>query len=118
MARLRISVRAHLGASSERVNWDGQRLDVWVTLEAANSPANRTVEAAIGRALGVHPASVAVVAGEGTRDKVVEVERAHISWLEWLRIPHTGPWPLEPGPASRAVVEFLGPLVPPVQDPY
>jgi len=32
--------------------------------------------------------------------------------------PHTGPWPLEPGPANRAVVEFLSPLLPPVADPY
>lgn len=118
MARLRIPVRAHLGASSERVSWDGQRLDVWVTLEAAKGPGNRTVEAAIGRALGLHPVAVAVVAGEETEEKVVEVKRAHASWLEWLRIPHTGPWPLEPGASNRAVVEFLSPLRPPVQDPY
>jgi uncharacterized protein YggU (UPF0235/DUF167 family) len=118
MARLRISVRAHLGASAERVSWDGQRLEVWVTLEAAKGPGNRTVEAAIGRALRLHPAAVAVVAGEDAQEKVVEVERAHVAWLEWLRIPHTGPWPLEPGPANRAVVEFLSPLRPPAKDPY
>jgi uncharacterized protein YggU (UPF0235/DUF167 family) len=118
MAGLRIRVRAHLGASSEEVSWDGQRLHVRVTLEAARGPGNRTVEAAIGRALGVHPASVAVVVGGETQDKVVEVERAHVTWLEWLRVPHTGPWRLEPGTANRAVVEFLSPLLPPVQDPY
>jgi uncharacterized protein YggU (UPF0235/DUF167 family) len=118
MATLRISVRAHFGASREHVRWDGERLNLWVTVEAANDPGNRTVEAAIGRALGVHTATVTVVAGEETQDKVVEVKRAHATWLEWLRIPHTGPWPLEPGPANRAVVEFLGPLLPPVQDPY
>ncbi len=118
MARLRISVWAHLGASGERVSWDGQRLEVWVTLEAAKGPGNRTVEAAIGRALRLHPVAVAVVAGEDTQEKVVEVEGAHVTWLEWLRIPHTGPWALEPGPTNRAVVEFLSPLRPPVQDPY
>jgi uncharacterized protein YggU (UPF0235/DUF167 family) len=118
MARLRISVWTHLGASAERVSWDGQRLEVWVTLEAAKGPGNRTVEAAIGRALHLHPVAVAVVAGEDTQEKVVEVKGAHVAWLEWLRIPHTGPWTLEPGPANRAVVEFLSPLRPPVRDPY
>lgn len=118
MGRMRILTRAHLGASRERVSWDGQRLDVWVTLKAAEGPGNRTVEAAIGRALGLHPFAVAVVAGQETQEKVVEVEGAHFTWLEWLRIPHTGPWPLEPGPTNRTVVEFLSPLRPPVPDPY
>jgi uncharacterized protein YggU (UPF0235/DUF167 family) len=115
---LRIPVWVHFGAPDEWVSWDGQRLEVSVTLEAAKGPANRTVEAAIGRALGLHAAAVAVVAGEESEEKVVEVVRAHVGWLEWLRIPHTGPWALMPAPTNQAVVEFLSPLRLPVENPY
>ncbi len=74
MSRLRIRIRAHPGASRERVRWDGEALHVWVTARAVEGAANRALLAAVARALGTRPSAVALVAGERGRDKVVEVD--------------------------------------------
>lgn len=76
VSRLRIRVRAHPGASRERVRWDGEALHVWVTARAVEGGANRALLTAVARALGTRPSAVALVAGERGRDKVLEVEGA------------------------------------------
>jgi uncharacterized protein YggU (UPF0235/DUF167 family) len=71
---MRIKVRAHPGASRERLAWDGETLHVWVTARAVEGAANRALVAAIARGLRVRPSAVSLVAGGRGRDKVVEVE--------------------------------------------
>jgi uncharacterized protein YggU (UPF0235/DUF167 family) len=92
---MRISVRAHPGASRERVTWNGRTLDVWVTARALEGAANRAVEAAVARALGVRRSAVTLVGGERSRDKVVEVEGVPSTALTRLpapaRVPTTDP---------------------------
>jgi len=70
---MRIAVRAHPGASHERVRWEGDVLHVWVTARAVEGAANRALLEALARALGVRRSAVTLVAGERGRDKVVEV---------------------------------------------
>jgi uncharacterized protein YggU (UPF0235/DUF167 family) len=73
---MRIAVRAHPGASRERVRWDGGTLHVWVHARAVEGAANRALTGAIARALGVRAPAVTLVSGERGRDKVFEVEGA------------------------------------------
>lgn len=70
---VRITVRAHPGASKERVEWVGETLHVWVTARAVEGAANRALMRAVARALGVRQSAVTLVAGDRARDKVVEV---------------------------------------------
>jgi uncharacterized protein len=56
------------------VRWDGEALHVWVTARAVEGAANRALLAAVARALGTRPSAVALVAGERSRDKVLEVQ--------------------------------------------
>jgi uncharacterized protein len=70
---MRIAVRAHPGASRERVEWDGGVMHVWVTARAVDGAANRALVRAIARHLAVRASAVAVVTGARGRDKVVEV---------------------------------------------
>ena len=70
---MRIAVRAHPGASRERVEWAGDTLHVWVTARAVDGAANRALVRAVARGLGVRPSAVTLVAGERARDKVFEV---------------------------------------------
>jgi uncharacterized protein YggU (UPF0235/DUF167 family) len=72
-AGLTIQVRAHPGASRERVEWQGAILHVWVTARAVEGAANQALVRAVARHLGVRPSAVALVAGERGRDKVFEV---------------------------------------------
>jgi uncharacterized protein (TIGR00251 family) len=82
---MRIRVRAHPGASRERVSWDGGALHVWITARAIEGAANRALLAALARALGTRPSAVTLVAGERSRDKTVEVEDLLPSALDRLR---------------------------------
>ena len=70
---MRISVRAHPGASRERVEWQDGVLHVWVTVRAVEGRANRALVQAVARELGVRASAVSVVAGERGRDKLVEI---------------------------------------------
>jgi uncharacterized protein len=70
---MRIRVRAHPGASRERVRWEGDVLHVWVTARAVEGQANRALAAAVARGLGVRASAVALVVGERARDKLFEV---------------------------------------------
>jgi uncharacterized protein len=71
---MRIAVRAHPGASRERVQWDGDTLHVWVHARAVEGAANRALTGAIARAFGVRAPAVTLVSGERGRDKVFEVD--------------------------------------------
>ena len=73
VSRTRIAVRAHPGAARERVAWTDGVLHVWVTAPAVDGRANLALVRAIARGLGVRRSEVALVAGERSRDKVVEV---------------------------------------------
>jgi uncharacterized protein YggU (UPF0235/DUF167 family) len=77
-------VRAHPGASRERVSWEGGILHVWVTARAVEGAANRALLAAVARAVGTRPSSVTLVTGERGRDKVVEVDGMAAGALEGL----------------------------------
>ena len=81
---MRIRVRAHPGASRERLSWDGETLHVWVSARAVDGAANRALRRAIAAGLGVRPAAVTLVVGERGRDKVVEVEGADAAALDRL----------------------------------
>ena len=70
---MRIAVRAHPGASHERVQWEGEVLHVWVTARAVEGQANRALVRTVARALGVRASAVTIVSGERGRDKVLEV---------------------------------------------
>ncbi|HET7876533.1 MAG TPA: DUF167 domain-containing protein, partial [Methylomirabilota bacterium] len=83
--RVRIRVRAHPGASRERVVWDGVALHVWVTARAVEGAANRALTRAIARHLGVREAAVSLLAGGRGRDKLVEVDGVGPAQLEALR---------------------------------
>ena len=71
---MRVTVRAHPGASRERVEWRGPTLHVWVTARAVEGAANRALVGVIARGLGVRVSAVALVAGTRGRDKVAEVD--------------------------------------------
>jgi uncharacterized protein len=73
MRGMRISVRAHPGASRERTEWREGTLHVWVTARAVEGQANRALVRAIARELGVRESAVALVSGDRGRDKVAEV---------------------------------------------
>jgi uncharacterized protein len=77
---MRIRVRAHPGASRERVQWEGETLHVWVTARAVEGEANLALVRAIARGLGVRRSAVALVGGERGRDKLVEVDEVPPSW--------------------------------------
>jgi uncharacterized protein YggU (UPF0235/DUF167 family) len=81
---MRIRVRAHPGASRERLSWDGHALHVWITARAIEGAANQALRAAIARALGTRPSAVALVAGDRSRDKVVEVDDIAAAALDRL----------------------------------
>ena len=71
---MRIRVRAHPGASRERVEWRDGVLHVWVTARAVEGQANRALVQAVARGVGVRASAVALVAGERGRDKLFDVE--------------------------------------------
>lgn len=81
---MRTRIRAHPGASRERVEWDGEVLHVWVTARAAEGAANRALVRALARRLGVPESAVRLVAGRRGRDKLVEVEGVSRERLEAL----------------------------------
>jgi uncharacterized protein len=55
------------------VAWADGVLHVWVTARAVDGRANQALVRAIATALGIRRSEVLLVAGERSRDKVVEV---------------------------------------------
>jgi uncharacterized protein YggU (UPF0235/DUF167 family) len=70
----RIAVRAHPGASRERLEWRGEVLHVWVNGRATGGAANRAVLRAVAESLRLRASAVRLVAGERARDKLIVVD--------------------------------------------
>jgi uncharacterized protein YggU (UPF0235/DUF167 family) len=80
-------VRAHPGAARTGAAWDGAVLHVRVTERAVEGAANRALIQAVADALGVRRSAVSLVAGERSREKLVEVIGLDPTSLEPLREP-------------------------------
>ena len=74
--RTRLTVHVHARARTERLEWDGSTLQLWVREPPANGRANAAVIRAVARWAGVAPSQVAVVSGATARHKLVEIEHA------------------------------------------
>jgi uncharacterized protein YggU (UPF0235/DUF167 family) len=73
--RKRLTVHVHARARSERLDWDGSTLHLWVREPPADGRANVAVIRAVARWAGVAPSQVAIVSGATARHKLVEVQR-------------------------------------------
>jgi uncharacterized protein YggU (UPF0235/DUF167 family) len=86
---LRIHVAAHPAARRERVVLlDDGALGVWVLARPVDGQANRAIEVAIARALGLRPRQVRLVAGASSRRKVVEVDELSLQALRGRLLAH------------------------------
>jgi uncharacterized protein YggU (UPF0235/DUF167 family) len=72
--RTRLAVRVHPRARTERLEWDGSTLELWVREPPADGRANEAVLRAVARWAGVAPSRVAIVSGAAARHKLVEIE--------------------------------------------
>jgi uncharacterized protein len=84
---VRLVVRARPGASHTRAQWDGAVLHVRVTARAVGGAANRALIQAVADALGVRRSAVSLVAGERSREKLVEVNGLDPAALDRLYEP-------------------------------
>lgn len=89
---MRVGIRVQPGASRDRVGGryaapTGDLLQVWVTARAVDGAANVAVSRVLAKALGVRPRQVALVGGQTSRSKIVEL----------------------PDECSDSVAELLGP---------
>jgi uncharacterized protein (TIGR00251 family) len=84
---MRFAVRVRAGARRTAVGgcWNGVALVVAVAAPAVDGKANTAVVEALAEAFGVRRREVAIVAGERSRDKVVELAEAPASAAERLR---------------------------------
>jgi uncharacterized protein len=73
--RKRLTVHVHARARTERLDWDGSTLHLWVREPPADGRANAAVIRAVARWAGVAPSQVAIVSGATGRHKLVEVQR-------------------------------------------
>jgi uncharacterized protein YggU (UPF0235/DUF167 family) len=71
---VRLAVRAHPGASRQRVEWDGAVAHVWVTAAAADGAANRAVVAAVAAWLEIAPSRVVMLRGRRSRAKLLDLD--------------------------------------------
>jgi uncharacterized protein len=67
-------VRVHPRARSERLEWDGSTLQLWIREPPADGRANAAVIRAVARWAGVAPSQVAMVSGAAARHKLVEID--------------------------------------------
>ena len=74
--RTRLSVHVHPRARTERLEWDGSTLQLWVREPPADGRANAAVIRAVARWADVAPSQVAIVSGAAARRKLVEIDRA------------------------------------------
>ena len=73
--RKRLTVHVHARARTERLEWDGSTLQLWVREPPAGGRANAAVTRAVARWAGVAPSQVAIVSGATARRKLVEIQR-------------------------------------------
>ena len=73
--RARVTVHVHPRARTERLEWDGSTLQLWVREPPAGGRANTAVIRAVARWADVAPSQVAIVAGAAARHKLVEIDR-------------------------------------------
>lgn len=86
---MRLQVRVSPGAARERVlGWRGEALKVAVQAPPERGKANKAVVSLLAEVLGLPEASIRVVSGETSRDKVLELplERAGLE----ARLGRTG----------------------------
>ena len=84
---MRLTVRAHPGASSTGAEWDGAVLHVRIQARAIEGAANRALIEAVADALGVRRSAVRLVMGERSRKKLIEVVGLDPASLTRLRQP-------------------------------
>jgi len=72
--RTRLTLRVHARARTERVEWDGSTLQLWVREPPADGRANAAVIRAVARWAGVTPSQVMIVSGAAARHKLVEID--------------------------------------------
>lgn len=73
MARFRVRVQPRASAN-ELVGREGEAIKVRLTAPPVEGKANRALLEFLAERLGVSKRALAIVAGEGARNKVVEVE--------------------------------------------
>ena len=73
-ARTRLAVRVHPRARTERLEWDGSTLELWVREPPADGRANAAVIRAVARWAAVAPSQVAIVSGPAARHKLLEID--------------------------------------------
>ena len=73
--RARLTVHVHARARTERLEWDGSTLQLWVREPPADGRANAAAIRALARWAGVAPSQVAIVSGAAARHKLVEIAR-------------------------------------------
>ena len=86
--RTRLTVRVHPRARTERLEWDGSTLQLWVREPPADGRANAAVIHAVAQWAGVAPSQVAIVSGAAARHKLVEIDRADA-------LPEPAVWPAQ-----------------------
>ena len=74
-----IEVKVTPHAKRDQVKLDGDRLRVSVVVAAENGKANRAVEVAVSKALGLKRREVRVVLGANSRRKHLEVDGINMS---------------------------------------
>ncbi|HEV2952677.1 MAG TPA: DUF167 domain-containing protein [Candidatus Dormibacteraeota bacterium] len=79
---MKVQLRVHTGASKERLQWDGQVLQVWVRARPVDGAANAAVIEAVADALGLPLSKVTLRSGLRSRSKLVEVEGFELDSLE------------------------------------
>ena len=68
-------MRVHPRARTERLEWDGSTLQLWVREPPDSGRANAAVIRAVARWVGVAPSQVAIVSGAAARHKLIEIDR-------------------------------------------
>jgi uncharacterized protein YggU (UPF0235/DUF167 family) len=72
--RTRVTVHVHPRARTERLEWDGSTLQLWVREPPADGRANAAVIRAVARWAKVAPSHVAIVSGATARRKLVQID--------------------------------------------
>jgi uncharacterized protein YggU (UPF0235/DUF167 family) len=71
---MRLAVTVHPRAGRERLLWDGQVVQLWITSPPVDGAANAAVLSAVASWLGVSPGRVRLVVGRHGRHKVIDVD--------------------------------------------